>query len=78
MARITLHDLEKPVIVANLNGERQEEAKRDPLFRHHCDLAKEWSEDSRYRRHGSETAQALVNAIGDRNHGVIFWIKRHW
>ena len=23
-------------------------------------------------------AQALVEAIGDRKHGVISWIRRHW
>jgi HEPN domain-containing protein len=74
------HNLRELVKVANLERERVEEAQRDPLFRDHWDLAQEWSEDSRYLRHGSETAQALVDAIGDRKHGVrvIAWIKRYW
>jgi HEPN domain-containing protein len=72
------HSLKDLVKVANLERERQEEAKRDSLFRDHWDLAQGWSEDSRYLRHGSETAQALVNAVGDPKHGVIAWIKRYW
>jgi hypothetical protein len=62
----------------NLELARSEEAKRDPLFRNHWDLVQQWSEHSRYRRHGSEMARALVESISERNHGVIAWIRRHW
>ncbi len=72
------HNLRDLIKVANLELARLEEAKRDPLFRNHWDLVQQWSEHSRYRRHGSEMAQALVIAIGDRKHGVIAWIRRHW
>ncbi len=72
------HNLRDLVKVANLEQERLAEATRDPLFRNHWDLVQRWSEHSRYRRHDAEMAQALVEAIGDRKHGVIAWIKRHW
>jgi HEPN domain-containing protein len=63
------HNLRDLIKVANLELARLEEAKRDPLFRNHWDLVQRWSEHSRYRRHDSEMARALVDAIGDRRHG---------
>ena len=72
------HNLKELIRVANLELVRLEEAKNDPLFRNHWDLVQQWSEQSRYRRHDSEMAQALVDAIADRKHGVIAWIKRRW
>ena len=72
------HNLKDLVKVANLELARLEEARRDPTFRNNWDLVQQWSEHSRYRRHGSEMAQALLKAIGDQKHGVIAWIKRHW
>jgi HEPN domain-containing protein len=72
------HNLKDLIKVANLELARFEEANTDPVFRNNWDLVQQWSEHSRYRRHGSEMARALMEAIGDRKHGVIAWIKRHW
>ena len=72
------HNLKDLIKVANLEMARLDEANRDPRFRNHWDLVQQWSEHSRYRRQGSEKAQALMEAIGDRKHGVIAWIKRYW
>lgn len=72
------HNLKDLIKVANLERARLEEANADPLFRNNWDVVQEWSEHSRYRRQGAETAQALLQAIGERKHGVILWIKRHW
>jgi hypothetical protein len=47
-------------------------------FRNHWDLVQQWSEHSRYQRHGSEMAKALVEAIGGPKNGVIARIRRHW
>ena len=72
------HDLMELVKVAKLEPARLENAKKDPLFGNHWDLVLRWSERSRYGSHGSGKAQALVEAIGNRKHGVLAWIKRHW
>jgi hypothetical protein len=72
------HNLRDLVKVANLELVRLEEVKRDPAFGDNWDLVQEWSEQSRYRRVGAGMSQALVNAIGDRKHGVMAWITRHW
>lgn len=72
------HNLRDLAKVANLDLVRLEMAQRDPAFRNHWDLVQQWSEHSRYRRSGSDKARALVEAIGDRKHGVMTWIRRHW
>jgi hypothetical protein len=73
-----VHDLEKLVAAAKLEDERREQAKKDPVFRGNWDVAKQWSEQTRYRSHDLEIAQKLVEAIGLREHGILAWIKRHW
>lgn len=72
------HNLKDLVRVANLEPARLEHAKRDPVFGGYWELVQQWSESSRYSRHTSGNAQALIDAIGNRRHGVITWIKLHW
>ena len=72
------HNLRELIKIADLEDARLEEAGKDPNFRTNWDVVQEWSEQSRYRRHRSESAQALLEAVGDRRHGVISWIKLHW
>lgn len=72
------HNLRDLIKVANLELARLEEARADAHFRNNWDLVQQWSEHSRYRRHASEMAEALLNAVSDRKHGVMRWIKRHW
>ena len=76
--KIYTHDLEKLVAAAKLEDERREQAKKDPVFRGNWDVVKQWSEQTRYRRHDREIARKLVEAIGHREHGILAWIKRHW
>jgi len=72
------HNLNVLVRAANLELDRQEQARSDPVFHNNWGVVQEWSEQSRYQRHSLEFAQALVEAIDNRKHGVITWIKRHW
>ena len=72
------HDLQKLVIVAGLKDALRERTEKDFDFRTNWDIAKSWSEQSRYRRHAAESARELVEAVGERRYGVISWIKLHW
>ena len=72
------HNLRELSRVAGLDDARGDQAQRDPDFRTNWDVVQAWSEQSRYRRHRSEDAQALVVAVGDKRHGVVSWIKLHW
>lgn len=72
------HSLSDLVRFANLDTSRQELAGRDLEFKENWDTVKLWSEQSRYRRHNSQAAQDVVEAVCNRRHGIVAWIKLHW
>ena len=72
------HDVGELVKVAELQDELLAAAKADPLFRKYWNDVQEWSEQSRYDKHSEQSARALIEAIGDRNHGVMKWVKLYW
>jgi len=72
------HNLRELIKVAGLEEARIEQAGRSPEFRANWDVVQSWSEQSRYRKHPPDAARGLLNAIGDRRHGVISWIRLHW
>jgi HEPN domain-containing protein len=71
------HDLVQLIRVAGLEDEHHERVRSDRDFETNWEVVRRWSEQSRYRKHSRESAQALLVAIGDRRHGVIRWIKLH-
>lgn len=72
------HVLLQLIKVAGLEDEHSERVSGDPDFRTNWDVVQSWSEQSRYRRHGQESADGLLLAVSDKRHGVITWIKLHW
>ena len=72
------HNLRELMRVAGLEDARLEQARKDPDFGTNWDVVQSWSEQSRYRSHSPQAAQALLVAVGDRRHGVISWIILHW
>jgi uncharacterized protein YjaG (DUF416 family) len=72
------HKLLDLVRVAGLEDACLERARSDPAFRTNWDVVQLWSEQSRYERYRPEAAHELLEAIGDRRHGVMSWIKLHW
>ena len=72
------HKLGDLVRVAGLEDVRLARARVDPAFRTNWDVVQLWSVDLRYERHRAEAAYQLLEAVSDRRHGVISWIKLHW
>jgi hypothetical protein len=56
--------------------QRGRSLRGDPQFQKHWDVVQSWSEQSRYTKNSRESAKALIEAIVDRNHGVMKWVKR--
>jgi HEPN domain-containing protein len=71
------HDLKELVRIAELQSEFRIAVDGDPLLLKYWDVVQSWSEQSRYLKHFPESAQALIEAVGDRNHGVIKWVKHY-
>jgi HEPN domain-containing protein len=72
------HSLRNLLVVARLDELQVEEANHDATFRNNWNLVQSWSEQSRYGTTRAETARKLIEAVEDRNHGVLRWIKQHW
>jgi HEPN domain-containing protein len=72
------HSLIDLVRIVNLDTSLQELVRSSREFRKNWDTVRLWSEQSRYRRHSSQAAQELVQAVCNRRHGIISWIKLHW
>jgi len=72
------HDLELLVKLANLDVSRGAAIQADPELGKNWLIAKDWSELSRYRLSTQQQSQLLYNAINDRTHGVLRWIKQNW
>ena len=65
------HNLRELVRAANLEDACLEEAKRDAAFRNNWDTVQLCSEQSRYRTNRLEVVRSIIEAIGDRNHGIL-------
>jgi hypothetical protein len=75
---IFTHDLAKLVGLAGLTSELKASQDLDNLFSTNWAITAEWSPDSRYAITDSMSAEWLLTAIGDDDHGVLKWIKAHW
>jgi hypothetical protein len=56
----------------------RDELRRDAAFLKNWDLVKLCSPDRRYVTTDAVTARELIEAVGNRNHGVLQRIKLHW
>jgi HEPN domain-containing protein len=71
------HELEKLVKVAKLEDELKA-LKDDADFFALWFVVKQWSEESRYKKHNRQEAIDIYLAITDPNHGVLQWLQQHW
>jgi HEPN domain-containing protein len=72
------HDLARLVRIAGLEPELDQEMQRDAIFSRYWSVVRDWSEESRYQRPTEPEARDLYQAISDRHHGILRWIRRHW
>jgi HEPN domain-containing protein len=72
------HDLFALVKQAGLKLALEAEASGDPDFSRYWAVAKDWSEKARYIEHAEKKAKDLFQAVTDRQHGVMRWLRKHW
>jgi hypothetical protein len=72
------HNLKDLLRVARLEKALVEQSKRDAVFRYNWGIVQLWSEHSRYVATNAASAKELIEAAGDRNHGVLRWVRLHW
>jgi len=72
------HELRELVRLAKLEAAHRDRLKADPEFRRNWGTVESWTEQSRYQRYHSEEARRLVEAVCNRRHGIIAWVKLYW
>jgi hypothetical protein len=72
------HDDKRLVVLAGLKDEFDTDKAVDGELAENWDLVQRWSEASRYAHRSKTDAEDLFNAIADKKHGVLSWIKRRW
>jgi hypothetical protein len=72
------HKAKELVPLAGLESVMAAAMAKDTILAANWLIAKDWSEDSRYKRWTVAEATALIDAIREPNHGVLQWIKGHW
>jgi HEPN domain-containing protein len=72
------HNLFQLLKLASLETAFDSEAKADPDLFANWDVVKDWKESSRYARKTKAEAEQLFDAINDKKHGVLSWIRSHW
>jgi HEPN domain-containing protein len=73
-----VHDLGDLLRLADPNSELAAATRANPRLDASWNLAKSWTEQSRYFVQTRNEAEAIIDAIARRNDGVLAWIKRRW
>ncbi len=76
--KVYSHDFDSLVSAAKLVEELGKACKADKEFEDFWKLANDWSEASRYEESAEQDARKLLQAITDRKHGVLRWIRGFW
>ena len=71
------HKTKDLIVVAGLKPSH-DEAMRQSEFALRWDVVVQWSEESRYGSHSSQEASDLIEAIENRKHGILQWLKKHY
>ena len=69
--KVFTHNLERLVELADLKSEIDQEIGKDKAFKYNWSVVKDWSEESRYQKHGAEDAGDLYSAITDKKGGIL-------
>jgi HEPN domain-containing protein len=73
-----VHDLKDLLRLADPDSALGADILSNPRLDASWNLAKDWTEQSRYSVRTRNEAEAIIDAITRRNDGVLPWIKRRW
>lgn len=63
---------------AGLGPQFDADVTADSLLGAYWAIVNNWSEKSRYEFWDAVTTNTLLDAIGNPDHGVFQWVKKHW
>jgi HEPN domain-containing protein len=74
------HDITSLFKAAGLEAKLDKyiKAKKDKKLERNLNFVLNWNEESRYSTHSQKDAEILYEAITNKSHGVLSWIKQRW
>ena len=72
------HRLNELLGHAGLQQHLQKDMANDALLSLNWGVASKWKETGRYEMWDQFAAARMIQAVGDQNHGVLQWLKKHW
>jgi HEPN domain-containing protein len=72
------HKLDELLGLAGIKRELQKDVRTDEVLGAAWGIASKWDESSRYKMWDQFAAVSMINAVGEENHGVLQWLKKHW
>jgi hypothetical protein len=72
------HSAPELLKAANLQSLLQSATDADAILKTNWTVVADWSEQSRYRTVAKGEAVAMIDAVTNRNHGVLLWLKQYW
>lgn len=72
------HDITALSNHANLDGPRGLNAQADAAFAVNWNVVASWNEAARYATWTETQAKELYEAVTDKDHGVLPWLKKQW
>jgi HEPN domain-containing protein len=76
--KVHSHKLDELMTIAGVKVDFEARAKADDVFKANWGIISQWSEQSRYEFKDEFNARALLDAIGNKNHGLLPWLKTLW
>lgn len=76
-----IHKLPILIKLAGLEKKFEEAQKNNPKLLSNWSILSQWSETNRYSPVGTSLkrrAKKIIDAIEDKNDGVLTWIKKYW
>ena len=77
-AKCWTHNIEDLLTLADPTNARKQDALNDPILGQNWAVVKDWAETARYEQKTEAQATDLYNAITDKVHGVLLWIRARW
>jgi HEPN domain-containing protein len=72
------HDLAKLIKSAGFEEIFREHCTKDKIFGINWGVVQGWNETSRYEEYDQKKVLDIFQAITDKKHGVLQWVKQRW
>ena len=75
------HNLKNLLILSGLQGKFSREISKNFELLKNWSLILDWTAEHRYKLLSSSSRkelQGIINALDNKNNGVLTWIKKHW